>query len=137
MAERGRAVQADSGVRLALALVVAAGPAMACGPEGAWRGTGSGPGGGVTAALVAEPAVRVSEPFALLVTLCGAGAPRLVRVDAGMPAHRHGMNYRPTLSAVGPGVWRAEGMVVHMPGAWEVRLDLEGGGSVRVPVTLR
>lgn len=130
-------------MRLALALMVAAGPVMAwgpvlaCGPEGAWRGTAGGPGGGVTAALVAEPAVRVSEPFALLVTLCGAGAPRLVRVDAGMPAHRHGMNYRPVLSEVGPGAWRAEGMMFHMPGAWEVRLDLEGGGVVRVPVTVR
>jgi len=91
----------------------------------------------VTAALVAEPSIKVSEPFALAITLCGAGTPVLVRVDAGMPAHRHGMNYRPSLSAVGPGVWRAEGMVFHMPGAWEVRLDLEGGGSVRVPVTLR
>jgi len=120
-------------VRLALALVLAAGPALACGPDGAWRGAA----GGVAAALVAEPAVRVSEPFALAIALCGDGAPKLLRVDAGMPAHRHGMNYRPTLSAVGPGAWRAEGMVFHMPGLWEVRLEIEGGPAVRVPMTVR
>jgi hypothetical protein len=118
---------------IGVALVTAAGPALACGPEPAWRGTA----GGVTAALVAEPSIRVSEPFALAITLCGDGAPKLLRLDAGMPAHRHGMNYRPTLSAVGPGVWRAEGMMFHMPGVWEVRLEIEGGPAVRVKLTLR
>lgn len=119
---------------VALLLALAPGVALACGPAGAWIGAA----GGVEAALVAEPArIVVSEPFALLVTLCGPGTPALARVDATMPAHRHGMNYRPTLAPAGPGVWRAEGMLFHMAGAWEVRLDLEGGGSVRVPVTVR
>lgn len=121
-------------MRLLAALLLVPGSALACGPEGAWRGAA----GGVAAALVAEPSIRVSEPFALLVTLCReGGVPVLTRVDAGMPAHRHGMNYRPTLAPTGQGTWRAEGMVFHMPGAWEVRLDIEGGPAVRVPVTVR
>jgi hypothetical protein len=41
-----------------------------------------------------------------------------------MPAHRHGMNYRPTVAARGGGRYRAEGLLLHMPGAWEFRFDV-------------
>jgi hypothetical protein len=44
-----------------------------------------------------------------------------------MPEHRHGMNYRARLGPEGPGRWRVDGLVWHMPGRWElllvVRLD--------------
>ena len=42
-----------------------------------------------------------------------------LRVDATMPEHRHGMNYRPSVRQVSPGRWRAEGLMFHMPGRWE------------------
>jgi hypothetical protein len=60
--------------------------------------------GGVTASWAAEPALAVSKPFALRVALCPARA-ELVRVDATMPEHRHGMNYRARLVPEGPGRW--------------------------------
>jgi hypothetical protein len=82
--------------------------------------------GGVSASWAAEPALAVSEPFALRVALCPARA-ELVRVDATMPEHRHGMNYRARLVPAGAGRWRVDGLVWHMPGRWElllvVRLD--------------
>ena len=80
--------------------------------------------GPVQVAWRAEPAAMVvGQPFSLLVSLCPADA-RLTRVDATMPEHRHGMNYRPTIQPLGPGRWRAEGLLWHMSGRWELRLDV-------------
>ena len=96
-------------------------------------------GGPVQLAWRAEPApIAVSRPFALRVTLCPAAA-RLLRVDATMPEHRHGMNYRTSVQALGDGVWRVEGLLWHMAGRWELRLDVDAAGAVhtlRQSVTL-
>ncbi|MCU0970178.1 MAG: hypothetical protein MUF03_15455 [Rubrivivax sp.] len=70
----------------------------------------------------------VNRPFALLLQLCPASL-RLDAVDAVMPEHRHGMNYRPSLQALGDGRWRAEGLLLHMPGRWELRFDVADGDS--------
>ena len=81
---------------------------------------------------------RRPSPFALIVTLCPAEA-RLLRIDATMPEHRHGMNYRPSLQPLGSGLWRVEGLLWHMAGRWELRLDVEAAGvtqSLRQSVTL-
>jgi len=45
-------------------------------------------------------------------------------IDSWMPHHRHGMNVAPRVAAEGPGRWRAEGMLMHMSGLWEVDVDL-------------
>jgi hypothetical protein len=71
--------------------------------------------------------------FALTVDVCPADA-RLRRVDATMPEHRHGMNYRPGVKPAGEGRWRVEGLMFHMAGAWELRFDVETPGG---PRTLR
>jgi len=95
--------------------------------------------GPIQLAWRAEPApIAVSRPFALIVTLCPAEA-RLLRVDATMPEHRHGMNYRPSMQPLGSGQWRVEGLLWHMAGRWELRLDVEAAGvtqSLRQSVTL-
>ena len=72
--------------------------------------------------------IAVSRPFAMQVALCPATA-RLVRVDATMPEHRHGMNYRPGVAAVAPGLWDVQGLLWHMPGRWELRFDVEADGA--------
>lgn len=119
-------------------LLAAAMPAFAACPPPPEAGArlDSGP---VQLAWRAEPApVAVSRPFALLVTLCPADA-RLLRVDATMPEHRHGMNYRPSLQPLAGGVWRVEGLLWHMAGRWELRLDVEAAGqthTLRQSVTL-
>ena len=74
------------------------------------------------------PAIEVGRHFTVDAIVCGNGAPVLTRVDADMPEHRHGMNYRPTLAAKGPGRYEAEGFLFHMPGRWRVSFDVEGGG---------
>lgn len=72
--------------------------------------------------------IAQGRPFALRVVLCPAGA-ELVAVDATMPAHRHGMNYQPSLHAQGGGRWRAEGLLWHMSGAWELRFEVMHAGQ--------
>lgn len=49
-----------------------------------------------------------------------------VSVDAGMPEHGHGMNLAPKTSRVREGIFRAEGMLFHMPGRWELYIDVRG-----------
>ncbi len=51
-----------------------------------------------------------------------------MRVDADMPAHRHGMNYRATVATLSPGGYRAERPdVPHArPLARDLRSALEG-----------
>ena len=54
-----------------------------------------------------------------------------------MPEHRHGMNYRPVVSARSA-AYRAEGMLFHMPGRWDVTFDVEGNGrSERLTAVLQ
>ena len=36
-----------------------------------------------------------------------------------MPEHRHGMNYKASVTSSAPGAWRADGLLLHMPGKWE------------------
>jgi hypothetical protein len=74
------------------------------------------------------PAIEVGRHFVLELQLCPADAV-LTRVDATMPEHRHGMNYRPSLQPLGGGRWRAEGLMFHMPGRWELRFDVADGGK--------
>jgi len=85
--------------------------------------------GAVQASWSPEPApLKVGQPFALRVQLCPLDA-ELLRVDATMPEHRHGMNYRPSIQAMGQGRWRVEGLMWHMSGRWELRLDVKAQGT--------
>ena len=85
--------------------------------------------GAVQLAWRAEPVkISIGQPFALRLQLCPAEA-ALTRIDATMPEHRHGMNYQPSLQNLGGGRWRVEGMLWHMAGRWELRFDVQHGGS--------
>jgi hypothetical protein len=75
----------------------------------------------------AEPGLEVGKHFALELAVCPP--PKEVRVDAWMPAHRHGMNYRPSLQSLGGGRYRAEGLLLHMPGRWEFLFEVRGAGK--------
>ena len=110
---KDKAEGADCGVELPAALrVIVADPAHAA---------------GVAVAFVPDPAPwAVSRHFGLRGVLCGPA--RLLRVDADMPAHRHGMNYRPTLQWQEAGRFTAQGMMLHMPGRWRIRFEVETQG---------
>jgi hypothetical protein len=94
-------------------------------------------GDGARIAFIVRPTpVPVGQHFDLEFTVCGAAipAPAKIEVDADMPAHRHGMNYRATVSALGPGTYRAQGLMFHMPGRWRVIFDLalDDGRTLRL-----
>jgi hypothetical protein len=52
-----------------------------------------------------------------------------VEVDAAMPAHHHGMNLSPRVQRMDDGSFRASGMLFHMPGYWEVYVDVSREGK--------
>ncbi|MGE0851029.1 MAG: hypothetical protein AB7O44_15605 [Hyphomicrobiaceae bacterium] len=71
--------------------------------------------------------LKVGQFFEAEVIACPAPAGREVRevvLDAQMPAHGHGMNYRPTVTALGPGRFRITGLMLHMAGRWRLTFDL-------------
>lgn len=48
----------------------------------------------------------------------------IVQVDADMPGHNHGMNTQPQVFPLGQGRYRVEGMLFHMPGHWQLFIDV-------------
>ena len=85
--------------------------------------------------------IPVGQHFVVDFSVCthgGAKLPQAVRVDASMPEHKHGMNYRPGVTTVRPGTYRAEGLLFHMPGRWDLTFDLVAGNTTeRVTQTIR
>ena len=75
--------------------------------------------------------VAVGKHFSVELAVCpkaGVQPPDSVRVDAHMPEHRHGMNYKAEVVAAPGGRFRAEGLMFHMPGRWEFIFDVRSGG---------
>ncbi len=79
-------------------------------------------------AFAPQPAPwATGRPVAVDMVVCPKGdapMPDSVRVDARMPQHGHGMNYRPSITSPAPGRWRAEGLMLHMAGRWELSFEL-------------
>jgi len=74
--------------------------------------------------------LKVGQFFAAEVVACrapGGGDVREIVVDATMPAHGHGMNYRPSIDPLGAGRFRFTGLMLHMPGTWRLSFDLYQG----------
>jgi hypothetical protein len=121
------------------AAIAAAPVAFAACPPTATDGTllQAGP---VQLAWRAEPVkISTGQPFSLQLQLCPASAVP-TRVDATMPEHRHGMNYKPSLQDLGGGRWRVDGLLWHMAGRWELRFDVQlesGMHTLRQDVVLR
>ena len=118
MEERRRALRFGCLAGLAAAL-----PAWACTP--ALEGTRLESARHV---LTYNAAPQISSFFAIDVAACAkaGAAPKTLTVDAHMPEHRHGMNYAPKVTTLAPGRWRAEGLMLHMPGNWEFVLVVDG-----------
>jgi hypothetical protein len=77
-----------------------------------------------------QPArITVGEHFALDFSICGKDGrplPSAVVVDAWMPAHKHGMNYKAEVKSYGGGRFYATGLMFHMPGLWQFLFDIDG-----------
>lgn len=84
--------------------------------------------------------IEAGKAFSLAIGTCvsdGTGpGPRVLAVDASMPAHRHGMNYRPRVVAEGNGGARADGLLLHMPGEWQFEF-LVGAADAPTRITHR
>ena len=73
--------------------------------------------------------IPVGQHFEVLFAVCpkrSAAMAGPVKVDAHMPEHRHGMNYAPSVRALGGGRYRSEGWLFHMPGRWEFVFEVGG-----------
>jgi hypothetical protein len=79
--------------------------------------------------------IPVGKHFSLNLEVCGP-APVLVKMDADMPAHKHGMNYKPAISPLGPGMYRVDGLMFHMPGQWRVTFDVGTVPTSRLSQTI-
>ncbi|MFO0829744.1 MAG: FixH family protein [Phycisphaerales bacterium] len=120
-----------------------AAPAEAAPPATAWRSfRATDDGFTVRWTTIPDPIVA-RDPFVVLVELyrdaecttpLRGGS---VDVDASMPQHGHGMNVRPKMIDLGDGRHRAEGMLFHMPGRWELFVDrTESGVTERAQTTV-
>lgn len=96
---------------------------------------------GLTVVFAPRPwPVPVGRHFALDIAVCaapGTAAPVSLRVDADMPAHRHGMNYKPTVQALGDGRFVAEGLMFHMPGRWRFLFYPPAGAPLALEIDAR
>lgn len=96
--------------------------------------------GGLTVVFAPRPwPVPVGQHFALDIAVCaapGTPVPTSLRVDADMPAHRHGMNYKPTMQALGDGRFAAQGLMFHMPGRWRLRFYPPAGAPLVWDITV-
>ncbi|MFO1303643.1 MAG: hypothetical protein U1F54_07910 [Burkholderiales bacterium] len=116
---------------MAAVALLACGAAQACG--GPADRVVEGPSYSIAYRATPSP-IPMGQHFALDVTVCPrdkSPLPRSLRVDAGMPEHKHGMNYKPTVTAKGGGRFRVEGMLFHMSGRWEIAFDVASDGAVR------
>jgi hypothetical protein len=70
--------------------------------------------------------IPFNESFKLLVTIARAASPTVperaarLELDATMPAHGHGMNRTPAVTAKGDGTFLVDGMLFHMSGEWNL-----------------
>ena len=81
--------------------------------------------------------IAVGQPFVLELAACpkpGAPVVERVKLDAYMPEHRHGMNYRTKVVPLGAGRFHSEGWLFHMPGRWDFLFDV---GSERLTHSVR
>lgn len=69
-----------------------------------------------------------NEPFELVFRVAPDAPDLAVEVDARMPQHFHGMNRVPRVTRRPDGSFRAEGMLLHMSGRWELTIDISQGG---------
>ena len=91
-------------------------------PDGtviAWRVEASGAAPNKSSADRMSRGIPLDREFSLSIRACGKSPISSVSVDAQMPEHRHGMNYKPSITRAGD-AWRADGLLLHMPGKWEL-----------------
>src|SRR3954462_13634257 len=75
--------------------------------------------------------IAIGQHFSLEMAVCangGAPPPESIAVDPQMPEHRQGMNYKASVKPDAGGRYRADGLMFHMPGRWEIIFELSAAG---------
>ena len=70
-----------------------------------------------------DSTIVVGQHFSMLFNFCKNGKNVSVNhlaLNANMPAHGHGMNYRISVVETASRQYKAEGFLFHMPGSWQV-----------------
>lgn len=127
-----RPSRSGSALLAALLLAGCGGGSDAPPPAAAGKRRFDSNGGRYVVELETRPAaITVNQPFDVHVRVSPKGGPAAdldVVVDARMPAHFHGMNRVAKMSRGEGGSWKAEGLVFHMSGHWELYVDVTQGG---------
>ncbi|MEM8542029.1 MAG: FixH family protein [Pseudomonadota bacterium] len=116
-----------------VALILSAQPALACQIPAGWQEMATEVSTDLTVAakIPAQP-IKTGARFSIDVMVCGETMKAAkVEMDATMPAHKHGMNYIPEVKKLSPEQFQATGMFFHMPGQWQVTVDLKDENTQR------
>lgn len=82
---------------------------------------------------VKKPPLTVARHFSMQFRVCRHGTPVTVKrfkLDAVMPAHNHGMNYRAKIDVGADGLIEASGLLFHMPGRWQLIVDIATDAAI-------
>lgn len=83
----------------------------------------------------------LNEVFEITSWVQGEGEIDSLRVDAAMPAHGHGMMTDPKTILQPDGSFLTTGMLLHMPGDWEIYFDIRYENDIieraQVPLYLK
>jgi hypothetical protein len=90
---------------------------------------------GFTPSLLPIPVGKQFNVAFEVCTLNGKPIPSGVKIDADMPAHKHGMNYKAKVSQNAKG-YLAEGLMFHMRGKWRVTFELEQKDTTATSIRL-
>ena len=72
----------------------------------------------------------LNEVFEITTWVEGESDVTSLRVDAAMPAHGHGMMTDPVTTLQEDGSYKTTGMLLSMPGDWEIYFDIDNGETV-------
>ncbi len=72
----------------------------------------------------------LNEVFELTTWVEGNADVKSLRVDAAMPAHGHGMMTDPVTTLQEDGSYKTTGMLLSMPGYWELYFDIDDGETI-------
>ncbi len=95
------------------------------------RGTSNGGAWRIKYRTLPDP-IPLNEEFGLEVAVFDAAGEHVsegiaLAADAGMPQHRHGMLRQASVAPREDGTFLVDGMLFHMPGAWELYFDVTRG----------
>lgn len=75
--------------------------------------------------------IPLNAPFSMDVYMCNTtgSTPTRLTADATMPAHKHGMNYTPTIKKHSDRFVTVQNFLFHMPGVWQIEVTTFDGDT--------